>query len=80
MQRGKYLLEGRAGVYQLMLENTSTVSTEEKLYNLQVENYVLFSGHTEDLGIGDKLSGSSKGLFWRDKGGARTYSFATKTK
>ena len=62
MQRGKYLLEGRAGVYQLMLENTSTVSTEEKLYNLQVENYVLFSGHTEDLGIGDKLSGSSKGL------------------
>ena len=50
-------------MYQLMLENTSTVSTEEKLYNLQVENYVLFSGHTEDLGIGDKLSGSSKGLF-----------------
>ena len=63
MQRRKYLLEGRAGVYQLMLENTNTVSTEEKLYNLQVENYVLFSGHTEVLGVGDKLSGSSKGLF-----------------
>ena len=63
MQRRKYLLEGRAGVYQLMLENTKSVSTEEKVYNLQVENYVLFSGHTEDLGVGKKLSGSSKGLF-----------------
>ena len=50
------------------------------MYDLKVENYVLFSGHTEDVSPGDRLSDGSEGLFRRGKGGARIYrEFGNKT-
>ena len=52
----------------------------KKVCNLKVENYVLFSGHTEDLSLGDSLSSSSEGLFRRGKGGARIYRSFCKNK
>ena len=55
---------------------TTGFSTEKKMHNLKVENYVLFSGHTEDWGQEDSLSDSSEGLFWRCNGGARIGLFA----
>ena len=36
--------------------------------NLKVEYYILFSGLTKDLSLGDRLSDSSEGLFQRGKG------------
>ena len=45
----------------------------KKMCSLKFENYVLFSGLTEDLSWGYSLSDSSKGLFQRGKGGARVY-------
>ena len=45
----------------------------KELQNLKVENYVLFSGYTEDLSPGDSFSDNCEGLFWRGKGGARIY-------
>ena len=49
-----------------------------KKHNLKIENYVLFHGLSEDFGPEDSLSGSSGGLLWKDKGGARIYSFCNK--
>ena len=40
-------------------------------HNLKVENYVLLGRLTEDLSLGDRLSDSSKGPFWRGKGRVR---------
>ena len=51
------------------------LSTEKKMHNLKVENYILFSGHTEDLSLGHSLSDSSEGLFQWGKGGARVCRF-----
>ena len=42
-----------------------------KMHYLKVEDYVLFSGFTEDLSPGYSLSDSSEGLFQRGMGGAR---------
>ena len=51
------------------------------MYNLEVENYVLFEGIFEDLNLEDSLSDSSEGLLCRSKGGARiNRSSATKTR
>ena len=41
------------------------------MYNLKVENYVLFGGLTEDLSQGYSISDSFEGLFQRRKGGSR---------
>ena len=35
----------------------------KKMPNLEVEDYVLLGGHTEELSSGDSLSDSSEGLF-----------------
>ena len=43
------------------------------MHNLEVENYVLFSRHTENLSLGGRISDSSEGLVQRGEGGARIY-------
>ena len=48
------------------------------MHNLKVDNYVLFSGHIEDLSLGDSLSDSSEGLFQRGKGEVRIYRSSNK--
>ena len=49
------------------------------MHNLKFENYVLFAELAEDLSLGDSLSESSEGQFWRGKGGARIHmSFCNK--
>ena len=49
------------------------------MHNLKVENYVLFSGQTEDLSLGYSLSESSGGLLGRGEGGTRMHrSFCNK--
>ena len=45
-----------------------------------VENYILYSRHTEDLSPEDSLSDSSEGLFQRDKGGAKIHRSSCKEK
>ena len=37
-------------------KNTYSLSTEKKIENLKVENYVLFSGHVKDLSPKDNLT------------------------
>ena len=49
-----------------------------KKHNLKIENSVLFHGLSEDFGPEDSLSCSSGGLLWKNKGGARIYSFCNK--
>ena len=44
---------------------------EKKMYNQKVENYFLFSRHTEDLSPRYNLSDISKELSQRDKGRER---------
>ena len=52
---------------------------KKKIYKLKVENYVLFSGQTEDLSPGHSLSDSSEGMLQKGKGGAKVYtSFCNK--
>lgn len=43
---------------------------KKKTHNLKVENDV-FCGLTGDVSLGDSLSDTSEGLFWRDKEGGR---------
>ena len=50
------------------------------MHNLKIENYVLFSRHTEDLSPRDSLSDSSEELFLRGKGRARIYRSFCKNK
>ena len=51
-----------------------------KMHYLKVEDYVLFSGFTEDLSPGYSLSDSSEGLFQRGNGRAKIHrSFYKKT-
>ena len=55
------------------------MSTEKKMQNLKVENYVLFGRFSEDLSPEDSLSDRSEEVLQRGKGGARIHrSFATK--
>lgn len=59
----------------------SSVSTEKKMHNLKVGQYILFLDLTEDYDPGDSLSECSEELFPRGKGGARKYRhFFWKTK
>ena len=51
-----------------------------KMHYLKVEDYVLFSGFTEDLSPGYSLSDSSEGLLQRGMGGARIYKSFWKNK
>ena len=55
-----------------VLGKVCAVLKKKKMHNLNVENYVLFCGQTKDLGLGESLLGSSKGLFQKGKGGVRT--------
>ena len=47
--------------------------TEKKMNPLKIENYVWFSGHSEDFKPKGQDSDHSEGLLLRGKGGARIY-------
>ena len=46
-----------------LLYVVESIDRKKKMHNLKVENYVLFSRHTEDLSPGDRLSDNCEGLF-----------------
>lgn len=59
---GREKREGETGGKERKNQNPSFVLLlgDKKLHNLEVENYILLDGHTEDSSLGGRLSNSSE--------------------